>query len=525
MIKKIKIFLILFLINILLISYSFAAINFVVTPIKQRIELNPWQSITKTAKIRNKENKTVTLKVNVYDLQAENITWKPILILKRKNYIKYPEQTLKNYVTLDKQELTLAPKEEKEVHFTINLPSDISPGWHYWAIVFENYNATDNPWLTWTKVNVFYGSIILLNVPWDTNIEWEIWDLNIDTKHSWLWISKWIDKCPYWDFSKSNYDWKCIDINIIDNFINPEKKDNNKTEEKNNKEKNDNNNSKKNNDNNIEKKWKDYKKNWWKKSLLEFKKQVEEKKNKINKNIDNISKLLDKNDFWIKFSIPIKNKWNTHLHPEWKIILKDENWNTIKKIWKEIISNKKWAIVWYKVVDYLPINDQQWDVFPKKEKILNVEWKWFPYKVYNENWEEEIKYFSPSEYYTKKYLKWDLMLMPWQRVCSRINTKDITAYLEVSYLDENNKKITTKKEKKFKIAYVEKYIWYDYIKLICAWIILFILILFFLLILLNKRKCINPDCKKRLKKDMKVCPYCWTIQFWKDKWKKAKFKK
>jgi hypothetical protein len=24
---------------------------------------------------------------------------------------------------------------------------------------------------------------------------------------------------------------------------------------------------------------------------------------------------------------------------------------------------------------------------------------------------------------------------------------------------------------------------------------------------------------------MKVCPYCWVVQEWKNKWKKAKFKK
>jgi hypothetical protein len=48
--------------------------------------------------------------------------------------------------------------------------------------------------------------------------------------------------------------------------------------------------------------------------------------------------------------------------------------------------------------------------------------------------------------------------MPWERVCSRLNKKTITAYTDVSYLDENGKKVTTTKENKFKISYIEEYI-------------------------------------------------------------------
>ncbi len=32
----------------------------------------------------------------------------------------------------------------------------------------------------------------------------------------------------------------------------------------------------------------------------------------------------------VNFDIPIENKWNTHVKPEWQITLYDEDWKLIK---------------------------------------------------------------------------------------------------------------------------------------------------------------------------------------------------
>ncbi len=512
--NKLKIFLFIFLINIFFSSFSFWAINYSVTPIKQRIELDPGESVIKTAKITNRWLETVTLKISVSDLTAENITWNPIL-LTRKNEDNF-EQTLAPWITLQTDTITLVPNQEKEIYFSLNIPNNATPWGHYWAIIFQD-NNTNTPWVNAANVNVHYWSIIILKINWEVVVNWEIWNININ---SWLWSSKWLDKCPFWDFTQSNYDNKCVDLEKLDTFINPEKENKIEKESENNIEKLKKELEKlKKEKENIEKNFETYKKNWWEKQTIEeFEKEIQKKQKNIEKEIDKISK-----EFWVKFEIPITNKGNSHLYPEWKIVLKDEDWKIIKKIWKKVIINKKWLVIWNKIVDYLPINNSDWDVFPKKKRIMQVEWKWFPYETYNEFWEKNIKYFSPWEYYTNKAMWWDIVLMPWEKIYSKLNNKIITANTEIFYIDENWKKIITKKENKFPISYVEKYIWYNYYILISAWIIFLIFLLLFLLIFLNKRKCIN--CKKKIKKDMPTCPYCWIIQDGKNKWKKAKFKK
>ena len=504
--KIIKILIIL-VINILFFSISFAnTINFAVTPIKQRIELNPWQTFHTKAKIRNKSNQTTTLEVWVYDLQAKQESWKPTL-LTRKNEIKYPEQTLANWVVLDQTSLTLAPNEEKTVTFSINIPNDAVVWGHYWAIVFKKYNA----YTSWsTKVNVFYGSSIILTVKWDNTIDWNIWDVEIDTKHSWLWVAKWIDNCPLGDFTKSNYDWKCVDIEIIDKYVNKTKKEDKKTEK--NKKKDQNKKEEKNQKNNNEEK---------DENSIE-KNKINNNASKINKEIKNISSLFDKKNFKVDFKIPIENLWNTQLHPKWKIVLKDEKGNVLKNIWKKIVVNEKWVVKWFKIVDYLPINDSDWDVFPKKRRIFDITWKGFLIKD-EITW--KIKEISPWEYFSSQNILEEKYLMPWERKCSKLESKKISAFVDVYYKNQDWKKIAKKIKKDFKIVYVKEYIWYNYYVIALLIFIIFILFLLLLLLILNKKRCINKDCKKKIKKDMKVCPYCWTIQSWKNKGKKANFKK
>ncbi len=534
--NKLKVFLFIFLINIFFGSFNALAIswkmNFSISPIKQRIDINPWENTIKTAKITNRGETTVTMKISVSDLTADNLTGSPILLTRHSEEVF--DQTLAPWINLQTTSVTLAPKQEKEIAFAINVPSNATPWGHYWAIIFQDNNSSSSSWNS-TVVNVHYWSVILLKVAWEVVIDWEIKEVKIN---EWLWISKGLDDCPMWDFTKSNYDNKCIDVEIVDNFINKKEnieknsneiKENNKKIEELKKQLDE----VKQEKENIKKEFEEYKKSGGKtKTIEEFEREIKKKQKNIEKELDKISKdINNKNkeniskDFWVKFEIPIINKGNSHLHPEWKIVLKDEDWKVIKRIWKKVIINKKWLVIWNEIVDYLPINNSDWDVFPKKERILQIEWKWFPYEVINEKWEREIKFFSPSEYYTKKSMWWDRIMMPWERVCSRLNKKTITAYTDVSYLDENGKKVTTTKENKFKISYIEEYIWYDYYKLLFAWITFFIILLLFLLLLLNKKKCINKDCKKKLKKDMDVCPYCWIVQNWKNKWKKAKFKK
>jgi hypothetical protein len=51
-------------------GYSFAAINYTVTPIKYELDLQPGESITLPASIRNNGPETVTLPTTASDFQS-----------------------------------------------------------------------------------------------------------------------------------------------------------------------------------------------------------------------------------------------------------------------------------------------------------------------------------------------------------------------------------------------------------------------------------------------------------------------
>lgn len=502
--KMKKIIKIIILIIILGFNYANAKINLTVSPIKYELEGEWWTSITKTAILQNRWNKDIKI-----------ITWKSDFIAKWTNgtptFVRYselvhPDQQLSSWISLSSTWFTIPANSKKEINFTINIPKNATPGWHYWAVFFKNNNSESSNW-NWTSVwiNVDYGIIILLKVKWKIitkvnidNIIISGWNSKLDKqldKHSkndnfikdinssnkkkkknynLVWNKPSIllkkDKCLF-DFTSSNFDWKCFDepkkvIKLIT--------------------------------------WKD--------------------KKEENKTSDN-NKNNNKKDFNISFKIPVENKWNTHIKTTWEIKLFDENWKQIKQIWKKVIVNKKWAIIWEKIVDYIPINDNNGNVLPWTKRVFKPEWKGFPYKEYSqEQWKEIIKYKNPWEYYTDKELQKEFRLLPWERVCYDKQTKKITAKFDISYLNEQWKEVSFPSAKEFDVTYTRKYIWYNYYLIFSVIaILIFLFILFWIIWLLRKKKCINNNCRKKINKKLKICPYCETLQE-KDK-KSKKFNK
>ena len=498
--KNLLKFLLIFI--LLWINYSFATINLTVSPIKYEINTNTWATITKSALLHNRWNTTLKIITWKTDFVASGTDWSPNLV--RYSELVHPDQQLSSWISLSSSWFTIPPKSKKEISFTIKIPENTTPGWHYWAVCFKNNNSEKSS-SSWTSVwiNVDYCVLILVKVNWKIVTDLKIDDNNIKIIHSWGWYSKIkknqknynLEKNNSWnsyiskikkdnclvDFTDSNYDWKCFDdiknVNDIINLaLNKEKI------KKTDKEKNDINDTKNNNS------WNNKKEN-----------------NKQKK---------EKNKFDIWFKIPVENKWNTHVKLKWKIKLYDENWKQIKQIWKKIIINKHWAIVWEKIVDYIPVNDNRWNILPWTKRIFDPEWKGFPYKEYSQElWKEIIKYKTPWEFYSDESAKKEFRLMPWEKVCYDKQNKKITAKFDLSYLNEEWKEVSFPSAKEFNIEYTRKYIWYNYYFIFwVAFIFIILLILFWLIWLLRKKKCINPNCKKRIKRNLKICPYCATIQ-------------
>ena len=276
---------------------SYAAINFTVSPIKYEIDTQTWATVFETATIRNNGSTWVTLQTTKTDFQSNWPTWVPSIV--RKSELVFPDQELSTWITINIDEFTILPNEEKEIQFAIQVPVDATPGWHYWAVCFKNNNSEGST--TWdVSINVDYCILILINVDWEIITEWEVWDTDIS---GWWW-GGWTwwwwgesdlipDDCII-DLTPSIYDWKCID-----NFFDDD--------------------------------------------------------DEIDENIDDLDldedPAEDPDDFTINFEIPFINEWNTHLVPEWQITLIDEDWNQITWVWKELIKNDNWLYKkWFKIL-------------------------------------------------------------------------------------------------------------------------------------------------------------------------------
>lgn len=440
-------------------------IRLLISPIKYEIEWIKWSTITKTAMLLNRTNKTYRIITWKSAFMASWETWKPQFVY---NQPLIPlDQQLPNWITINTDNFIIWPYEKRYITFTIDIPSNATPWWHYWAIFFKNndFSALDSDTSIWIKMD--YWLLILINVDWEVITKWELEDIIINTENN---ITK-IDNCPYLDFTKSNYDWKCIDdiITLVLNKI-----------------------------------------NW-----VESQELIKEQE-LVNK--EDSWLYTSANEFNISFEIPFRNTWNTHLKPEWKIKLIDDKWKELKWIWKKVIKNDDDIMIWEEIVDYLPINDVWWNVLPDSLRRFISKWLWFPYKSYDEKWNPIIEYWSPSDYYTKKNMKENWFIMFWEKVIERQNRKKITAIVDFSYKDRKWFDVEFNPRYEFYINYKEKYIWLNYYLIIPA-ILLFLLIIIIKIIKwFRKKRC--SECSEVISKKMKLCPYCWNNLKIKEKKKK-----
>ena len=389
-------------------KFSYAAIDLSVTPIRYEITADPGKSVTKSAKIINNTNASVQIVMGKSDFQAKWTDGNSLFV--RKSEMVYPEQELSNWISIWNTTFTLGPKQSKEVSFTIAIPSNATPGWHYWAIFFKNKNASSSG-SVWLQVD--YGVLLLVKVNGDVISEGKPWELRVSGGG---WIRIVLDDCRI-DFTSSPLDGKCFD-SVEDFFVAPDKK-----------------------------KW--FRKEWapeW---------------------------------FAVVFDLPFENIGNTHIKPEGKILLVDKDGKPFEKIGKEIIRDENGSMVWERIVDYLPLNDEWGNTLPKTTRDFHIEWKGFPYKGYDEKWNEMIKYWTPGEYYTMLNKSDRQFIMFWERIAEKTSIVPITARIDLSYVWEDGKEKKFHQEKTFDITYIEEYIGLNpYVIAPLSILVLFIFIFF-----------------------------------------------
>ncbi|NUJ97687.1 DUF916 domain-containing protein [Candidatus Gracilibacteria bacterium] len=200
---------------------------------------------------------------------------------------------------------------------------------------------------------------------------------------------------------------------------------------------------------------------------------------------ENDEKNEDDEKITIDFGVTFENTGNTHIKPKGEIILEDEDGNVIKRVGEETIKNEDGIIIGKKIVDYIPINDEDGNVLPGSERVFSQDWKGFPYKKIDEDGEISIDYKSFSDYYTEKNLKDKDMLMMREQVKEREKTEKMKAKINIKYKGKDDEDIDFNSAKDFDITYKEQYIGIN-------WLVVgpigFVVFIFFIILVAKRRK-------------------------------------
>nr|MDD3720338.1 zinc ribbon domain-containing protein [Candidatus Gracilibacteria bacterium] len=432
-------------------NFSFADIDITVSPVKYDITLDRGQSGEKIAKIFNNTNITQEIFITTKNAISMEDNGQPVFV----ENIENPELYLANWVTPSVQSFTIGAGQSLDIPFTINVPTNATPGGHYGAIFFnvkENENGQIN-------IQKRIGILLLLKVPGILKAEGEINNISITVNSGGGGGSG--------GKKSSNMISQIIDKYVLGNN-NPK-------------------NSSGNTDTQID-------------NNIDLSSAKDENSNTIKDTSDN------NKDFSVDMTIDFSNKGNTHLKPIGKIEIIDENGNILKKIGKESIKNDAGAITDEKVVDYIPINDEDGNVLPNENRKFKQSWNGFAYETLDENGKKIIKYYDPSEYYSTKNKNNNGYLMPWERVCTREVNKKLTAKINLGYTDPDGKEVEFNSARDFYVTYNEEYIGLNWYVITPFIVLCFIIFIFRIIAYKKKRRCHN--CKKIVKKDMQVCPYC-----------------
>ncbi len=142
-------------------------VSLVVSPPRFDLEAKPGETIQKTIKITNNSSDTeLILKAFPLDFIVQDNLGTPVKVTQSASgrYLASP------WFTLERSELTIAPKATEQVVVIIEVPSTALPGGHYAGVFFEPTQSKGaKNTVSYTTAQV--GTLFNLNVPGDVKFE------------------------------------------------------------------------------------------------------------------------------------------------------------------------------------------------------------------------------------------------------------------------------------------------------------------------------------------------------------------
>lgn len=167
----IRLVILFFLLICSAVQATFASVT--VTPLKYEFTIEAWSKKVSKVKVRNVSDSPITLYSSTEDFIAGDTSWTPKFVKPDDNSSQI--YSLSSWIKIEDSNVTLSANETREVVFNINVPEWAEPWWHYWAVFFS-------PWVpTWGQVAVVQRMwiLILVNVPWDIKVEWNMSSFSI----------------------------------------------------------------------------------------------------------------------------------------------------------------------------------------------------------------------------------------------------------------------------------------------------------------------------------------------------------
>lgn len=197
--KFLKVFLPVF---IFFLFIWIADANLSISPLKHELTIENWKQKSETIKVTNNEKTAITLYTSKEDFVAWDDSWTP-------SFIKPQDQktdlySLSNWIAIENNNVTLAPGETREIRFSVKVPANWEPGWHYWAIFF----SPGAPSGAQVAVVQRLWVLILINVPGDIKISWDLTGFDVWNKvENKLEIKDSFNKFPVYFDVKFKNDW------------------------------------------------------------------------------------------------------------------------------------------------------------------------------------------------------------------------------------------------------------------------------------------------------------------------------